>query len=68
MAVRPFEPHADLDGVTFSSFDDAALANSDTWPSVEYFIPGDHVGCTCDFLPLWVLPTTPDDVPAGDES
>jgi hypothetical protein len=51
--LREFEPHADLDGVEFSSFDDSALdSGSDDWVG-PYFIPGDHDGCTCDFMPMW---------------
>ena len=55
-ALKPFDPHLELDGVEFSSFDDEQLANPDTFPAVEYFLPGDHKGCTCDFMPGWALP------------
>jgi hypothetical protein len=49
-----FEPHADLDGIDFDSFTSDALANSGDFPAVEYFLPGDHDGCTCDVTPLWM--------------
>lgn len=52
-ALQEFEPHADLDGVQFVSFTDDQLANHGDWPAGEYFHPGDHIGCTCDFMPLW---------------
>ena len=57
-SVRPFEPHEALDGVEFQSFDDEALANSDSFPANEYFVPGDHWGCTCDYMPMWALPSS----------
>lgn len=46
-ADRPFEPHVDLDGTEFTSFDDEALANPGDWPPVDYLFPGDHDGCSC---------------------
>jgi hypothetical protein len=52
-SLNPFEPHEDLDGTEFGSFDDAALANTGDWPPNAYFIPGDHRGCSCDFMPLY---------------
>jgi hypothetical protein len=54
-AVREFDPHVQLDGVEFSSFDDDVLSTAGTdgdWVG-EYFAPGDHDGCTCDFMPMW---------------
>lgn len=56
-ALNPFEPHEDLDGVTFPNFDDEQLANNSGWPGNEFFFPGDHDGCLCDFTPLWVVPS-----------
>lgn len=55
-AIREFEPHVELDGVTFAAFDDEVLANSGPWPEVSYLTPGDHEGCTCDFVILWTIP------------
>lgn len=48
-----FEPHEALDGTEFSSFTDPVLANSEAWPAVAYYHPGDHRGCQCDFAPLF---------------
>jgi hypothetical protein len=54
MAQHPFEPHAELDGVQFVNFDDEALANNGDWPDNAYFMPGDHQGCGCDAVPIYV--------------
>lgn len=57
--TTPFEPHLDLDGVTFSSWEDDVLANPDVWPEVDFLYPGDHLWCQCTFAR--------DGVPAGDD-
>lgn len=44
-----FPPHSDLDGESFSSWEDDVLANGEGWPDVAYFMPGDHDGCGCDW-------------------
>ena len=44
-ALKPFEPHEDLDGVEFTTFDDDVLANDGDFPDNQYYVPGDHVGC-----------------------
>lgn len=49
----PFEPHAELDGVEFQTFDDDVLANEGSFPDYAYYAPGDHDGCSCDFMPVW---------------
>jgi hypothetical protein len=49
---KTFEPHLELDGVEFVNFDDDVLANSDSFPSGNYYMPGDHDGCLCDFEPI----------------
>lgn len=49
---RPFEPHAELDGVVFDNFDSSELANRSGWPPLPYYLPGDHAGCICDFEPI----------------
>ena len=49
-----FEPHLNLDGVEFTSFTDPALANTGDFPNNAFFLPGDHAGCLCDFMPLWI--------------
>jgi hypothetical protein len=48
---RPFEPHRNLDGVTFQNFDDPVLANPNSFPPYGFYMPGDHTGCICDFEP-----------------
>jgi hypothetical protein len=51
---RPFEPHLDLDGTEFGSFSDDVLLNTTGFPNKDHFYPGDHDGCLCDAMPLWV--------------
>jgi len=55
-ALNGFRPHEDLDGVQFESFDDDALANPGDFPANQYFVPGDHDGCVCDFMPIFLGP------------
>lgn len=50
--ARPFEPHADLDGVVFTDFSDSQLAVSGSFPDSAYYMPGDHGGCLCDVAPV----------------
>lgn len=45
--TRSFDPHADLDGVEFTTWDDPLLANADDFPPVPYYQPQDHNGCLC---------------------
>lgn len=47
---KEFPPHLDLDGVTFTSWDDDVLINNEGWPPNPYFFPNDHVNCGCDVL------------------
>lgn len=42
-----FEPHLDLDGYEFSSWEDAGLSNPGDFPDASYLYPGDHDGCRC---------------------
>lgn len=51
--TQPFEPHNVLDGVEFAQWDDDVLANSEGWPAVTHYRPGDHAGCQCDFAPVF---------------
>lgn len=51
--TTPFEPHANLDGVEFSRWDDDVLANNDDWPDGSHYYPGDHLWCQCSFVPLY---------------
>lgn len=53
---NPFDPHRQLDGVTFVNFDDEVLANTDGWPETAYYMPGDHSGCICDVEPILLPP------------
>lgn len=55
ISSRPFPPHAHLDGVVFSGFDDPALSSAGTggaWVGGS-FCPGDHKGCHCDYVPIY---------------
>jgi hypothetical protein len=54
LSQHPFEPHEDLDGKQFVSFDSEVLANTTGWPDNQYYIPGDHAGCGCDAVPIYV--------------
>jgi len=51
ISSRTFTPHAQLDGLVFSGFDDPALRTA-AFPGYEWigdsFAPGDHAGCHCD--------------------
>jgi hypothetical protein len=51
---NPFEPHEDLDGAQFDSFEAEALANRGDFPDNAFYFPGDHGGCHCDAILLWV--------------
>ena len=51
---HPFEPHQDLDGLTFENFDDPALENTSGFPATSHYLPGDHAGCVCDVMPVLV--------------
>lgn len=52
--TSPFEPHMELDGARFANFDDPVLENVEGWPPEPFYIPGDHDGCHCDFMPILV--------------
>lgn len=71
---RPFPPHEELDGVEFANFDDPVLLNDTGFPDGDYYTPGDHDGCTCDFFQLWSTSddgsssTSSDDTSADDTS
>ena len=59
---NPFEPHLELDGEEFSTFDAPGLQNNEGFPDYDYFAPGDHSGCSCDFMPLFA-----DNTGSGEE-
>lgn len=58
-SLKPFEPHLELDGAEFTSFEDERLANNEGWPENAYFMPGDHEGCSCDFGVEWAQAEEP---------
>lgn len=53
ISERHFEPHVELDGRIFSSWEGTELAAHDPsgWPYTSHYYPGDHDGCRCDWLP-----------------
>lgn len=53
---KHFQPHVLLDGHRFTSWTDKGLrtTDADAWVG-EYFRPGDHAGCACDYVPVWAL-------------
>jgi hypothetical protein len=65
---NPFEPHEDLNGVEFANWTDEVLANQGEWPDVDFFAPGDHDGCTCDFEINWAAPAVSDSEEAAIEA
>lgn len=52
--LHPFEEHEALDGEQFVNFDDDVLTAGD-WIG-DYYFPGDHDGCSCDFTPIVLSP------------
>jgi len=55
-SLKVFDPHLALDGVEFDSFTDPVLANNNGWPDNAFYLSGDHQGCLCDCVALWVGP------------
>ncbi len=50
---RPFEPHERLDGyITVDPEGDPNLYNDEGWPEGNLYQPGDHLGCTCEWVAL----------------
>jgi hypothetical protein len=33
------------------SWEDDVLVNPDSWPPYDFYFPGDHETCQCDFIP-----------------
>ena len=64
--IHAFEPHEELDGAEFSSWDDDVLANNGDFPNNAFFMPGDHAGCTCDFTAIWSGPDESDTTTTDD--
>lgn len=49
-----FQPHEDLDGTLFTTWDDEALAwDEKTFPYVSHLHPADHGGCRCGVRREW---------------
>jgi hypothetical protein len=47
-----FEPHQDLGASDFTTTDpegDPLLVNTESWPFGDFYQPGDHDGCTCEW-------------------
>ena len=51
----PFAPHEALNGQSFDNFDDDILASEGEF-GFDYYMPGDHDGCLCDFIPILLNP------------
>lgn len=50
----PFDPHEELGASAFTTTDrsgDPALINNNDWPDTDFYSPGDHNGCTCEWVP-----------------
>lgn len=54
-----FHPHRELNGKTFTNFNDSVLRNSNSFPAASYYYPGDHIGCSCDVEPIMEIITVP---------
>ncbi len=68
--TTPFEPHLDLDGQQFDSWDDPVLALTaeGDWIDGDFYRPGDHEWCGCDFEAVGLeeeLPVAASAAPAG---
>jgi hypothetical protein len=56
-ASRRFDPHWELNGKRFTGWTDAALVPTPKYAWVgDYYTPGDHSGCMCDYVPLYAVP------------
>jgi len=55
-----------LDGTEFDNFDDPRLTNGSPFPPYDYYFPGDHTGCICDFEPI--IPGVDGVAPLADET
>lgn len=67
---RPFEPHEDLDGVEFQNWSDPVLTvtSDGDWLGVDFYQPGDHDGCQCDFAPIVLDVAESDDNESDQEA
>jgi hypothetical protein len=64
---NPFQPHADLDGTEFNGWTDDVLANTGDFPDRDYYMPGDHDGCGCDFYVNWTQPESSESESQSEE-
>jgi hypothetical protein len=49
--LRPFDEHEQLDGLETTDREaDPVLINTGSWPPSDIFAPGDHDGCTCEWV------------------
>jgi hypothetical protein len=52
-SANPFQPHLDLDGKRYANWDDPTTSTGDSgFPPGGNYYPGDHNGCSCDFMPI----------------
>lgn len=67
--TREFGPHRDLDGVQFNDWQDPVLAVTDegAWLDVDFYSPGDHSYCQCDFETVLVAQPQGDQETEGDD-
>lgn len=50
--ISPLDAHLSLDGFETTNRDgDPDLFNGEGWPDADLFAPGDHDGCTCEWVP-----------------
>ena len=50
--AKPFAPHEELSGVVVAGLDDERLVNVDEFPAAPFYVPGDHIGCLCELVPV----------------
>lgn len=51
--TTPFDPHLDLNGYTTTDPEgDPNLYNGESFPEQEMYQPGDHLGCSCEWVVL----------------
>jgi hypothetical protein len=53
-----FEPHWELEGERFANWIDPKLSTAGSRYTFvgDFYRPGDHEGCMCDYVPGWALP------------
>lgn len=64
--TRGFDPHMELDGLEFTSWDDDALLVQGDWPVATHYFPGDHEGDQCQAYPD-IVPAPGQEAPEGGE-